>query len=55
MWDSGALGGDRPRDDSSDMQKNIFFAQAGLQPKLVYPKKCVSCHRSEIATKQSKM
>ena len=35
----------------ADMQKDNFFTQTRLEPKLFYPKKCVNQHKSEFANK----
>ena len=36
-------------------KKTIFFTPARFEQKLFYPRKCVTCDRSEFATKQHKM
>ena len=36
------------------MEKDNLYTQPSFKPKLVYPKKCVNCNKSEFATKQNK-
>ena len=38
-----------------DMEKHIFFTPARFEQQLFYPRKCVTCDKSEFATKQRKM
>ena len=38
-----------------DMEKDNFFTPARFEQKLFYPRKCVTCDKSEFATKQRKM
>ena len=37
------------------MEKDNFFTPARFEQKLFYPRKCVTCDKSEFATKQRKM
>ena len=39
----------------ADMEKDNFFTPARFEQKLFYPRKCVTCDKSEFATKQRKM
>ena len=39
----------------SDMEKDNYFTPARFEQKLFYPTKCVTCDKSEFATKQRKI
>ena len=43
------------RKKTADMEKTIFFTPARLEQKLFYPRKCLTCNKSEFTTKQRKM
>ena len=40
---------------SQTWKRTIFFTPARFEQKIFYPRKCVTCDKSEFATKQRKM